>query len=79
MKTHRTTYALLVVFFASLLVLWGLEYFGVRTDNEEMRRNSVILPALLETPAAGIHKLSIERGKERMVFESATPAANAGK
>ena len=32
MKTHRTTYTLLALFFASLLVLWGLEYFGVRTD-----------------------------------------------
>ncbi len=69
MKTHRTTYALLILFFAGLLVLWGLEYLGVPTDNERIRRGSVILPELLETPANGIHRLSVERGKERIVFE----------
>ena len=69
MKTHRTTYTLVVVFFASLLVLWGLEYYGVRTAKESMLRESLILPELLETPAAGIRKVSIERGNERLVFE----------
>ena len=34
MKTHRTNYTLLAVFFAGLLVLWGLEYSGVRTTAE---------------------------------------------
>ena len=34
-----------------------------------MLRESLILPELLETPAAGIRKVSIERGKERIVFE----------
>jgi Domain of unknown function (DUF4340) len=69
MKTHRTTYTLVIVFFASLLVLWGLEYYGVRTAKESMLRESLILPELLETPASGIRKLSIERGTERIVFE----------
>ena len=75
MKTHRTTYTLVVLFFASLLVLWGLEYAGVRTAKESMLRESLILPELLETPAAGIHKLSIERGKERLVFERRSTGA----
>ncbi len=69
MKTHRTTYTLVVLFFASLLALWGLEYYGVRTAKENLVRESLILPELLETPAAGIRKVSIERGKERLVFE----------
>ena len=69
MKTHRTTYTLLILFFASLLVLWGLEYLGVRTRNENILRESLILPELLETGPSGIRKLSIERGKERIVFE----------
>ena len=34
-----------------------------------MLRDSLILPELLETPATGIRKVSIERGKERLVFE----------
>ena len=46
MKTHRTTYTLLTLFFASLLVLWGLEYSGVRTNKERMQRESLILPEL---------------------------------
>ncbi len=75
MKTHRTTYTLVVLFFASLLVLWGLEYAGVRTAKENMLRESLILPELLETPAAGIQKLSIERGNERLVFERRSTGA----
>jgi Domain of unknown function (DUF4340) len=69
MKTHRTNYTLLVLFFASLLVLWGLEYSGVRTTKERRHRESLILPELVETPAIEIRKISIERGKERLVFE----------
>ncbi len=75
MKTHRTTYTLVVLFFASLLVLWGLEYAGVRTAKENMLRESLILPELLETPAAGILKLSIERRNERLVFERRSTGA----
>ncbi len=69
MKTHRTTYTLLTLFALSLLVLWGLEYAGVRTGNERRLRESLLLPELLETPEAGIRKLAVERGKDRVVFE----------
>ncbi len=69
MKTHRTTYTLLTLFATSLLVLWGLEYAGVRTGKERRMRESLLLPELLEIPEAGIRKLAIERGKDRMVFE----------
>jgi hypothetical protein len=75
MKTHRTNYTLLALFFAGLLVLWGLEYFGVRTTAERKARESLILPELINTPAIDIRKVSIERGKERLVFERRGTAA----
>ena len=52
MKTYRTTYILLGLFFASLLVLWGLEYAGVRTDKERRLRETRILPDLIDVPEA---------------------------
>ncbi len=69
MKTHRTTYTLLAFFFASLLILWALEHFGVRTAKERLLRDSLVLPELLETPEIDVRKISVERGKERLVFE----------
>ena len=69
MKTHRTTYTLLAFFFASLLILWALEYFGVRTAKERLLRDSLVLPELLETPEIDVRKISVERGKEKLVFE----------
>jgi hypothetical protein len=69
MKTHRTNFTLLVLFFGSLLVLWGLEYSGVRTTKERKFRESLILPELADTPAIDIRKVSIQRGNERLVFE----------
>ena len=69
MKTHRTNYTLLALFFVSLMLLWGLEYSGVRTTKERKFRESLILPDLNETAAIDIRKISIERGKERVVFE----------
>lgn len=51
------------------MVLWGLEYSGVRTTKERRAREGVIVPELLETPPIDIRKVSIERGKERLVFE----------
>jgi hypothetical protein len=69
MKTHRTTYTLLTLFTLSLVVLWGLEYAGVRTGTERRLRESLLLPELLETPQASIRKLAVERGKDRVVFE----------
>ena len=69
MKTHRTTYSLLGLFILSLLALWGLEYFGVATDKERRLRETRVLPGLLETSDVSIHKLVVERDKERLVFE----------
>jgi hypothetical protein len=79
MKTHRTTYTLLALFALSLLVLWGLEYAGVRTGNERRLRESLLLPELLGTPEAGIRKLAVERGKDRVVFERRAPGEAAGR
>ncbi len=75
MKTNRTTYALVFLFFASLLVLWGLEYTGVRTDKERLLRESLIVPELQKTPPSGIQKVSIERGKEKLVFQRRSTGA----
>ena len=69
MKTNRITYVLLIVFFGGLLAKWGLDYAGVRTENERRLRETRVLPELLNVPEQGLRKLAIERGKERMVFE----------
>jgi hypothetical protein len=69
MKTHRTTYSLLLLFILSLLAMWALDYFGVATDKERRLRDSLVLPSLVDTPQSRIRKVSIERGKERLVFE----------
>ena len=69
MKTQRTTYILIGLFFASLLAIWGLEYAGVPTDRVRRLRESRILPELLDTPEMSIRKLTIDRGQEHLVFE----------
>ncbi len=75
MKTHRTTYILIGLFFASLLAIWGLEYSGVPTDKVRLLRGTRILPDLLETPENSIRKLTIDRGEERLTFERRGKAA----
>ena len=69
MKTHRTTYTLLLFFFASLFLLWALDYFGIRPAKEQMLRDSLLLPELLDHSENEIRRISIERGTERLVFE----------
>ena len=69
MKTHHKTYALAGIFFIGLLIMLGLEYFGVPTEKERRMRESLVLPELLSTPEASIRKLAVERGNERLVFE----------
>ena len=68
MNTNRSTYVLLVLFFASLLVYWGLEYAGVRTEKERRLRETRILPALIDVPEVNVREVAIERGSERIVF-----------
>jgi hypothetical protein len=69
MKTYLKTYLLLALFFASLLAFWGLEYAGVRTEKERRIRETRILPELIDMPEESIRKVSIERGKEHLVFK----------
>jgi hypothetical protein len=69
MKSYRKTLVLIGLFFTSLLVLLGLELGGVYSGNERKLRESRILPDLLNTPEATVHRVSIERGSERLVFE----------
>jgi len=69
MKSYRKTIVLIGLFFTSLLVLLGLELGSVYTGNERRLRESRILPDLINTPEATIHRVSVERGQERLVFE----------
>ena len=69
MKSHRSTYALIFLFFASLLAYWGLERAGVKTEKERRLREVRVLPELLDVVPASVHKLEIERGKDHLVFE----------
>jgi hypothetical protein len=69
MKTPRTTFALIGLFFAGLIVLWWLDYAGVPTERERLARLSRILPDLIDTPEASIGRVEIARGPDRLVFE----------
>ena len=73
MKTFRATFALIGLFFAGLLVLWWLDYTGVPTERERMQRLNRVLPALMDTPEAAIHRLEISHGGENLVFERRGP------
>jgi len=69
MKEHRNTLILLVLFFASLMGFWGLQNSGVLTEKERRVRQSRLLPDLLNVPEAGVARVTIERGTERLAFE----------
>ncbi|MDR3618177.1 MAG: DUF4340 domain-containing protein [Paludisphaera borealis] len=69
MKTSRTTYVLIGLFFAGLLLLWGLEFTGVLTESQRRRRQDRILPALTDVVESGIQKVEIDRKGERLIFE----------
>ena len=73
MKTFRATFALIGLFFAGLLVLWWLDYTGVPTERERMQRLNRVLPELMDTPEAAIHRLEISHGGENLVFERRGP------
>jgi hypothetical protein len=69
MKTPRTTFALIGLFFAGLLVLWWLDYAGVPTERERLARQNRILPDLIDTPEASIARVEIARSEEKLLFE----------
>ena len=69
MKTSRATYVLLGLFFAGLLLLWGLDRAGVLTEAERNRRADRVLPDLIDASPDDVHKIEIDRGGERLVFE----------
>jgi Domain of unknown function (DUF4340) len=69
MKTSRSTYILIGLFFAGLLVLWWLEYTGVLTEAQRQRRQDRVLPGLMDVKEAGIQKVEIDRNGERLTFE----------
>ena len=69
MKTSRTTYVLIGLFFGGLLLLWGLERAGVLTESQRIRRHDRILPALMDLKEADVRKVEIVRGGETIAFE----------
>ncbi len=79
MKNYLRTYLLIILFFTGLIVYWGLEHAGVRTENERRLRETRFLPALLDVPELGIRKLAIERPGERLVFERRARGRDGGR
>jgi hypothetical protein len=69
MKTSRTTFVLMGLFFAGLALLWGLEYAGVLTESQRLRRGERILPELMDVREGAIRKIEIARKGETLVFE----------
>lgn len=69
MKTSRTTYILIGLFFGGLLLLWGLERAGVLTESQRLRRHDRILPALMDLKEADVRKVEIVRNGETLTFE----------
>src|SRR5262249_54922669 len=69
MKSNRTTFTLLVLFFGALLTLWGLERAGVLTNEERALRSDRVLPELINVPPESIRRVSIDRGNVHLVFE----------
>ena len=69
MKTYRSTFALIGLFFAGLLGLWWLESSGVLTEAQRRERMDHILPDLLDTPEAAITRLEISSGGQTLAFE----------
>jgi hypothetical protein len=69
MKANRHRIVLFILFFGSLLALWGLDLSGVRRTSDEVRRADRLAPDLIDTPEAEIRRLVIDRGNERLVFE----------
>ena len=69
MKTYRSTFALVGLFFAGLLLLWWLESAGVPTESQRRERMEHILPELLDRPETDITRIEITRDGETLAFE----------
>ena len=69
MKSNRITIVLFVLFFASLLAMWGADVIGLRRNSEVRRRSGRVLPDLIDVPEAAIDRVAIDRGQEHLVFE----------
>lgn len=69
MKTSRTTYVLVGLFFAALALLGWLEYTGVLTESQRLRRQGRVVPALADATESGVRKIEIDHGEGRLVFE----------
>lgn len=69
MKTPRTTYVLIGLFFAGLLLIWGLDRAGVLTEAERNRRADRVLPDLIDANPDDVRKIEIDHDGEKLVFE----------
>ncbi len=69
----RTLTVLLLLFFGGLLALWWAEWSGVPTAAERQRRAGVVLPALLDVPAAEIRRITIHDARGDILIERQGP------
>ncbi|CAN5621816.1 hypothetical protein BH23PLA1_BH23PLA1_30510 [soil metagenome] len=65
----RITIPLLVLFFAGLLALWWADWSGITTEADRRRMSGRVLPELLDTEIADIHRLVIHEGEQRIVLQ----------
>jgi hypothetical protein len=67
---NRTTFFLLILFFAGLIGLWWAESAKLLTNLEARRREGFVLPELLDIPAGEIGRVAVVRGDaDQLVFE----------
>lgn len=57
---HRTTFTLLVLFFAGLGVLWWADYADIPTAEERRELSNRLLPDLVDTPVESVRRVEIE-------------------
>jgi hypothetical protein len=69
MKTYRSTFALVGLFFAGLLALWWLEASGVLTEAQRLERMDHILPDLIHTAESDVARAEITRAGQTLAFE----------
>jgi hypothetical protein len=61
---HRTTFALLIVFFAGLGVLWWADLVDVPTREERALLLNRVLPELVDVPVTDIARIEVDRGSD---------------
>ncbi|QEH32848.1 hypothetical protein OJF2_13320 [Aquisphaera giovannonii] len=74
MKQVRSTIVLMVLFFAGLLGLWGLDRWGMPTGAQRRAGQQRVLPAMADLGELGVRRVEIDRDGKQLVFERRGPA-----